>query len=132
MAMETPTTFSNPPSGIPIAVAVISVYYAGIATFSVGAIWKTAIGSWQFPVGWAVIAAVLSAATAVGLAMLKTWARKLGRFTSALFALLGLWVATACVATSQPLLGIAASFFSGLHMAAYYYLRRPMIKAFFV
>ncbi len=123
---------ANPPkAGIPIAVAVLALFYAALATLAAASMVRPSArfgpmsGAWYL--GWV----ALGGTAALGLFFQRAWARDLVRFSSVLLAGIGLWAVTAYLAAGKPLLGIAASCFSGMQMAVYYYLRRPIIKAFF-
>ena len=117
---------------VPWPIALLTLFYAVVATLSASAVWKIAAGIVARPIVWPVLWLGLSSGVMFGLPLLKPWGRGLAIVASVAMALTTLAVAGLLVSTGRPVGGLLAAFGAGLHILVVRYLRRPVIKALFV
>ena len=117
---------------IPWPVALLTLFYAVVATLSAATVWRVAAGVVARPLIWPVLWLGLSSGVMFGLPLLKPWGRGLAIVASVAMVLMTLAIAGLLVAAGRPVGGLLATFGAGVHILAVRYLRRPVIKALFV
>jgi hypothetical protein len=116
---------------IPWPIALLSVFYAMVATLSAAMVWRIATGAVSRPLLWPILWLAVSAGVVCGLPLLKPWARALTVVTSWLMVALTLAVAGLVVAAGRPAIGLLATLSGAVHVVAIRYLQRPAVKAYF-
>ena|SRR3989338_7519012 len=116
---------------IPWSIALLSLFYAVIATASAASVWRVIIGvshqSFLWPVGWL----LLSLGAMCGLALLKSWGRNLAILGFLALIVVTLAVAGLLVMAREPLGALLATTIVSLHVLAIRYLCRPAVKVWF-
>jgi len=116
---------------VPLPIALLSLFYAVIATLSVAAVWRILNGASQQPLPWAVGWLIVSVGAVCGLPLLKSWARVLAIVGAVGLSLAFLAHAALLVAAGRPLLGLGATLTTSVPMIVIRYLRRPAVRALF-
>ena len=116
---------------VPWPVALLTLFYAAIATMSASTVWKIVTGQTHQPLVWPVGWLALSTSAMCGLPLLRPWARGVAIAGSALMALITLAVAGLLVRAGRPVGGLVATLAASVHLVIIRYLRRPSVKAYF-
>ena len=117
---------------IPWPIALLSLFYAAVATLAGATIYQILIGEAQRQLFWQALWLASAAGAALGLALLKPWGRQLAIWTS--LALMAAFLAIAgmlVVPAQHPGLGLIVACVAGVQYLAVRYLRRPDVKAWF-
>jgi hypothetical protein len=117
---------------IPWPIALLSLFYAAIATLAGATTYQILTGAAQRQLLWQVLWLICAAGAALGLALLKPWGRTLAIWTSlALMAVLLAVAGLLAAPAQEPGLGLVVACTAGLQYLAVRYLRRPSVKAWF-
>lgn len=117
---------------IPWPIALLSLFYAAIATLAGATVYRILTGAAERQLLWQALWLVSAGGAALGLALLKPWGRKLAMWTSlALMAVLLAFAGLLAVPAQEPGWGLLVACVAGMQYLAVRYLRRPMVKAWF-
>ena len=116
---------------IPWPVALLSLFYALVATVSASAAWKVIQGMSDRPIIWPLAWLALAFGTAYGLALMKPWGRALAVLGSVVMAAITLALAGLLVAGGHPVAALLATLGASVHAVVIRYLQRPTVKAYF-
>lgn len=116
---------------VPWPIAILSLFYAAVATCSGVAVWRAATGASTQALLWPAVWLAISGGITVGLPLLKPWARPLAVVGSVLLMVTTLAIATLLVRAGRPVGGLATALSAGVHMVAIRYLQRPSVTAYF-
>ncbi len=117
---------------IPWPVALLSFFYAVMATWSAAAVWRIASGTMDRPIVWPLAWLAVSVAAMCGLPLLKGWARQLALAGAWLLLALTLAVAAAWIRAGHPVVALAVTLSTAVHVTVIRYLGRPAVKAIFI
>jgi hypothetical protein len=116
---------------VPWPIALLSLWFAGLAALSGSMVWKIATGAMNRSMLWPVAWWGLSTATMFGLALLKPWARSLAIVGLLWVMLVALILSGSFILAGQPWSALLATMSAGLPLVIIRYLRRPVVKAYF-
>ena len=116
---------------IPWPIALLTLFYAVIATASAAKVWKILAGVSEQAILWPLSWFVLFSIIMCGLPLLKPWARRLAVFGSLILMIACLAVSALLIVTSQPIGALCATVASGVQFLMIRYLRRPFVRAYF-
>ena len=117
---------------IPWPIALLTLYYAVIATLAGASAWQIVNGLSQRPLWSQVAWLVLCGGAMIGLPLLKSWGRRLAIIAAVALGLTTLAVAAGLVAMHRPGLGLVAAFTVAAPALVIRYLQRPTVKTWFV
>ncbi len=119
---------------IPWSIALLVVGYTVVAASSTVTVYRVMSGWLEHPLLWPALWSVLSTTLAIGLALLRPWARTLAVWSSVLMALSALGAAWMAIAQShpEPLRSVFATGMAGVQLVVIRYLTRPWVKAWFI
>ena len=119
---------------VPWSIALLALWYAGLATASAATLWKLGQEQVHGAVLWPSVWCGVSAILVVGLAWLKPWARKLAIWSSGFILLGALANAGLAIAqaTPQPMRSLWATGIASIQLVVMRYLTRPHVKAWFI
>ncbi len=118
---------------VPWPIALLVLWYAGLATASAATLWKLWHGQVHGAILWLSVWCGVSAVLVVGLAWLKPWARKLAIWSSGLILVGALANAGLAIAQAapQPMRSVLATGIASIQLVVIRYLTRPHVKAWF-
>ncbi len=116
---------------VPWPIALLALFYGVIATISAATVWKIVAGTVDRTLVWPLAWLAVSAGAMFGLPLLRPWGRTLAIVGSVLMAVVSLAYAGLLVLAIKPLIGLAATLLSGVHVVVIRYLRRPAVKGYF-
>ena len=116
---------------IPWPVALLSLFYALVATVSASAAWKVVSGMSDRPILWPLAWLALAFSTMCGLALLKPWGRGLAVLGSVVMAVVTLAFAGLLVAGGHPIGALLATIAASVHVIVIRYLGRPVVRSYF-
>ena len=116
---------------IPIPVALLSLFYAVIATMSGVSMWKVVTGVSQQSILWPLAWLALSASAMCGLALLRLWGRTVAIIGFIALSVVTLSFAGLLVVGRHAGAALLTTFTAGLYVLAIRYLQRPSTKAYF-
>jgi hypothetical protein len=120
---------------VPWSIALLTMFYAALASASAAALWQATQGtSLARSLGWSGFWCILSAVLAVGLALLKPWARRLAIWSSVFMMVGALGVAGMAIAQAnpEPVRSLIATAWASVQVVVIRYLSRPHVKAWFI
>ena len=116
---------------IPWPIALLTLFYAVVATVSASALWKSAAGTAGASLVWPLLWLAVSAGAMLGLPLLKPWGRRCAVWTSAWLIVATLATAALLVVAGHPGAGLAVTFSVLVHAVMLRYLQRPSVKSYF-
>ena len=116
---------------IPWSIALLTLFYGVIATFSASAAWKVVSGMSDRPIVWPLAWLALAFSTACGLALMRPWGRTLAVVGSVIMAVVTLALAGLLVMGGHPVAALLATVGSSVHAIIIRYLSRPSVKECF-
>ena len=116
---------------IPWPVALLSLFYALVATASASAAWKVISGMSDRPILWPLAWLALAFSTMCGLGLLKPWGRGLAVVGSIVMALVTLALAGLLVMSGHPVAALLATLAASAHAVVIRYLGRPVVRGYF-
>lgn len=117
---------------LPWPIALLSAFYGVLTAFSGAALWRLAMAGHTDAVGWIGLTFVASVCAMTGLALMRPWARALAVIASMVMLGYALSFGAVCILTGQPGTAFGATIGAGVHLVVIRYLRRPVVKSWFV
>ena len=116
---------------IPLPIALLALLYGVVAATSGAALWQVVIGRSAQSFVWPSLWLTLSSGAMCGLALLRSWGRRMAVWTSALLTATTLATAALFVSAGRPGLALVVTFSVICHVLAIRYLQRPIVRALF-
>ncbi len=117
---------------VPWPIALLTLLYGVIAAVSAATVWQVVGGFTSRPLTWPLLWLAASGSAMCGLPLLKPWARVIAIWASVGLMLATLSVAALLVASGRPLGALVATCGAGVHILVIRYLRRPVVRAYFI
>ena len=116
---------------VPWPIALLTVWYAVIATISAANVWHCITGFSERPVAVPLLWLAGSVAAVCGLPLLKPWGRLAALAGAWALGLMSLSVAAALILQRHPWMGLLATLGAGVQLVVIRYLRRPNVRRWF-
>ena len=116
---------------IPWPVALLSLFYALVATVSASAAWKVISGMSDRPILWPLAWFALAFSAMCGLALLRPWGRTLAVLGSVVMAMITLAFAGLLVMGGHPIGALLSTLAASVHAVVIRYLGRPVVRGYF-
>lgn len=116
---------------VPWPIALLALFYGGIAAYAGATIWQSVMHGTHQPLWGPMIWLTVCGSLACGLPLLKPWARRLAVIASMVMMMSTVALAALLIAHRQPGFALAATLSVVVYGIIIRYLQRPNIKAYF-